>query len=329
MRKVGFMLALFLSLLFVQEKAMAEATAAPAIKVKVLTDYLIYFFDGRQASERYAKDWNWFDDAAMKLGVGTYAIHSGDEAYVYDTFTSVAQAKFVRDYLTKLGIKKFKVIHSHWHLDHIAGDAVYEDSDVISTAATRDALVKQKADIESGKLWGPPPIGSVRIPNVTFEGSKELSVGDIKFELRQINIHSADSCVIYFPKDKLLLAGDTLEDSLTYMVEVENLAEHVKNLKVMRGWDVAKILPNHGNPDVVMAGGYDKSLIDATVLYVTKMLQKSHDKDYLSGSMEDYIGEALKNGWVQKFEPYRDVHTQNLKLVNDYWKDKELPTVAP
>lgn len=329
MRKPLQVLTLLLGLLMPFDRAAAEAPIAPPIKVKALTDYLLYFFDGRRTADRFAKDWNWFDDAAMKLGVGTYVIHSGDEAFVYDTFTSVPQAKFVRDYLEKMGIKKFKVIHSHWHLDHIAGDSVYDDSDVISTTSTRDALEKQKADIESGKLWGPPPITPVRIPNITFDGSKELSVGNIKFELRQINIHSVDSCVIYLPKDKLLLAGDTLEDSLTYMIEVENLAEHVKNLKIMRGWDVAKILPNHGNPDVIMAGGYDKTLIDATSTYVTKMLQKSHDPNYLEGSMEDYIGESVKNGWVQLFEPYREVHIQNLKTVSEYWKGKELPVIAP
>ena len=113
----------------------------------------------------------------MKLGVGTYAIHSGDQAVVYDTFTSVPQAEFVRDYLEKMRIKKFTVVHSHWHLDHVAGDAVYDDSDVIATTLGRDALAKQKADIESGKLWGPPPITPVRIPNVTFDDHKELIVG--------------------------------------------------------------------------------------------------------------------------------------------------------
>jgi cyclase len=307
----------------------AETAATPPIKVHALNDYLIYFFDGRRPTERYAKDWNWFDDAAMKLGVGTYAVHSGDQAIVYDTFTSVPQAKFVRDYLEKMGIKKFTVVHSHWHLDHIAGDAVYDDSDVIADSLTRDALVKQKADIESGKLWGPPPITPVRIPNITFDDHKDLTVGDIKLELRRMNIHSIDSCVIFIPKDKLLLAGDTVEDTLTYMVEVENLAEHIKNLKKMCQWDVAKIFPNHGDPDIIMKGGYDKTFIDATASYVTKMLTKSHDADYLNGTMEDYVGDSAAKGWIHVFEPYRDVHTQNLKLVHDYWKDKPLPEIAP
>jgi hypothetical protein len=39
--------------------------------------------------------------------------------------------------------------------------------------------------------------------------------------------------------------------------------------------DVAKILPNHGDPDI-KKGGYDETLIDASVGYVTKMLTRSN-----------------------------------------------------
>jgi cyclase len=301
---------------------------APPIKVKELNDGLIYFFDGRRPGERYCKDWNWLDDAAMKLGVGIYVIHSGDEAVVYDTFTSVPHARFVRDHLEKMGIKKFTVVYSHWHLDHIAGDAVFGDSDAIATTAMRDALVRHKDEIESGKLWGPPPIDPVRLPNITFDGRKDIKVGDIELELRHVNIHSLDGCVICIPKDKILLAGDTLEDTLTYMVEVENLPDHLNYLAEMRQWDIGKIFPNHGDPDVIMNGGYNKTFIDATASYVTRMLTRSHDADYLEGTMEDYVGDLAAKGWIHIFEPYRDVHAQNLKLVHDYWRDRPLPQLT-
>src|SRR6266511_5115306 len=90
-------LILLVPAMIVVSSVYGETTSTPSIKVQALNDYLIYFFDGRRPTERYSKDWNWFDDAAMKLGVGTYAIHSGDQAVVYDTFTSVPQAKFVRE----------------------------------------------------------------------------------------------------------------------------------------------------------------------------------------------------------------------------------------
>ena len=187
-----------------------------------------------------------------------------------------------------MGIRKFTVVLSHWHLDHIAGNAVFDDFAIIATSLTRDALVRYKADIEAGKVWGPPAIAPLVFPNIMFDDHLEIRVGDIDLDLRRMNIHSIDGCVIYLPKDRLLLAGDTLEDPLTYMIEVENLADHVKSLREMQSWDVTKILPNHGSPAVIRSGGYDKTLIEATGDYVTKMLSRAHDAGLSAGTMEDY-----------------------------------------
>ncbi len=301
----------------------------PPIKVHHHNPYLISFFAGREQTRRYAEERNWIDDSAIKLGTAMYAIHSGAEAVVYDTFTSVPHAEFVRDYLEKMGIEKFTVVLSHWHLDHIAGNAVFDDGDIIATSLTRDALIRHKADIEAGKVWGPPGIVPLIFPNIMFDDHLQLRVGEIDLDLRRMNIHSIDGCVVYLPKDKLLLAGDTLEDPLTYMIEVENLADHVKSLREMQTWDVARILPNHGDPGVIAKGGFDKTLIEATVSYVTRMLSRAHDAGYLDGTMEAYIGPEAAKGWIHPFEPYREVHEQNLKLVHDYWKDKTLPKIGP
>jgi glyoxylase-like metal-dependent hydrolase (beta-lactamase superfamily II) len=133
-----------------------------------------------------------------------------------------------------------------------------------------------------------------------FDDRLELRVGEIALELRRINIHSIDGCVVYLPRDKLLLAVDTLEDPLTYIIEPENLAEHVRQLREMQGWDIARILPDRGNPNTIRKGGYDKTLIDATPNYVTKMLTRAHDADYLEGRWSTISAK----GWVHFFEPY-------------------------
>ncbi|MFN3625199.1 MAG: MBL fold metallo-hydrolase [Hyphomicrobium sp.] len=301
----------------------------PRILVHALTDYLLVFYAGRDPSTRASEDWNWFDDTAMKLGIAAYVIHRGDEAVVYDTFASIEQALWMRRYLEAMGIRRFTVVYSHWHLDHIAGDAVFADCDVVATRLTAEAIAARKTEIEAGTLWGPPAIPSIRVPNIVFDDRYEMRVGDIALELRLRNIHSADGCVVLIPRDRILLAGDTLEDPLTYMIEVESLPRHLDDLRSMRTWDIARIYPNHGDPRVIMNGGYDKSFIDATIAYVTAMLLRSHDADYLQGSIDDYIGGLAQKGWVNPFEPYREVHAQNLKLVRDYWHDKPLPALEP
>lgn len=299
----------------------------PRIEVTRLNDYLLFFFAGRELTDEHTPE-GWVADSAMKLGVGTYVIHRGEEALVYDTFTSPAQARWVRNHLEKLGIKRFTVALSHWHLDHVAGNEVYADSTIISSALTRTRLLENQGPIEGGELWGPPAIAPLVMPTLTFEGQMKLYVGDLEVQLRQVNIHSQDSTLLYLPKDRLALVGDTLEDSLTFMVEVEGLAEHVSGLKKLRELDIARIYPNHGDPQVITRGGYDKTFIDATVDYISQVLTRAHEPNYLSGTMEEYLAESVARGWVHLYEPYRAVHEMNLQLVHAYYKDRPLPDLS-
>ena len=301
----------------------------PAISVIELNDHLLCFYTGRNASAaRLYQSWNWFDDAAMTLGIAVYAVYQGEHALIYDTFTSVAHARWVRDYLQERGIKHFTVVLSHWHLDHVAGNEVFRDGEIIAPQKTLNVLTENRAQIEAGTLWGLPAINPLVLPNRTFEKRLDLFVGDIEVELHNVNIHSADTNVLYLPAQRILLAGDALEDSLTFMAEPEHLLAHIENLRALRAMDVERIYPNHGDPEIIRAGGYTKTLIEATSDYIAKTLVRCHDTDYLSGSMEDYIESSVEKGWVRYYEPYRGVHAQNLKLVHEFYRDKPIPALS-
>ncbi len=328
MRKTsGIQRVLLVGLLLLPAFAMASAGEEPSIEVTRLNDHLLFFFDGRDPVEGGGAS-DWVADSAMKLGVGTYAIHRGDEALIYDTFTSIAQAQWVRSYLEAMGIRRFTVVQSHWHLDHIAGNAVYADSPILSSALTWVRLLENREAIEAGTLWGPPAINPVVLPTLTFDQRMRLFVGDIEVELLEFNIHTQDSTLVYLPGEKIVLVGDMLEDPLTYMTEVEGLPEHLAELKRLRAMDISRLFPNHGDPAVIRSGGYDKTFIDATTLYISRMLSRAHDEDFLTSPMEAFIGNAVAHGWVHAFEPYREVHQMNLGLVHDYYADKPLPDVS-
>ena len=88
------------------------------IQVFKLNDHLIVFYTGRLAPPSVPADQRtWAESGALDLGIATFAIHSGREALVYDTFTSTDLAKWVRSYLERMGIARFTVVNSHWHLD--------------------------------------------------------------------------------------------------------------------------------------------------------------------------------------------------------------------
>jgi glyoxylase-like metal-dependent hydrolase (beta-lactamase superfamily II) len=297
-------------------------------KVITINDHLLAFYDGRDPSgKRYRPEWNWVDDGAMKLGIATYAIHKGDRAIVFDTFTSPDQARWVRDHLERAGIRRFTIVLSHWHPDHVGGNIVYRENDIIAADIGRETMVKLKDKLEGGEAFGPPGIKPLILPTVAFHGQMELYLDDLKVELHNLNIHSPDSVVIRIPSDGILLAGDTLEDSVTFMVEIGDLPEHVKNLKALKGMSFERIYPNHGDPKVIANGGYGKTFIDATADYITKMLTRAKSPDYLSSPLDAYIGESVRKGWISLYEPYREVHKDNLKAVYEYFKDRRVPAI--
>lgn len=300
------------------------------IRVFRINDHLLAFYDGRPAEAAVKSgDDNWADFGANNVGVATYVIYRGDRALVYDTFPSVAQGKWVRDYLANVGIRHFMVVNSHWHLDHVGGNAVYADSNLIATEKTRQRLLANKAAIEAGTAWGPPAIAPLVIPDVAITADTLVFVGDIRIELRPVQIHSADGLVIYLRADRLLLAGDTLEDTVTFISEPELIPDQYRNLLVMKQWGFDRILPNHGNPDVIARGGYPPALIDVTRTYLRRIVEHAHDADFLGQLLDSYIADPVRNGTISVWWAYRDAHRANLAKVAKAWRDRPLPDFGP
>lgn len=310
----------------------AAQDAAHAVRVLPINDHLTAFYQGRpdEASIKPGPR-QWPDLGAIFVGVATYAIHDGDTALVYDTFTDPASAQWVRDWLTKAGVRRFILATSHWHLDHIGGNSVYADSMRFATEATRLKLTEKRTAIEAGTEEGPPAIRPLVLPTIGIapDSVVTLMIGSVRAELHPIAIHSADGLVIELPDDKLLLAGDTLEDTATFVAEPESIPQQYRNLGVMRGWGFTKIPPNHGNPAVIAAGGYGLGLIDATRAYIRALVEHSHDADFQKQPLDGFVADAVKRGDVSLWWPYRDAHANNLSVVAKTWKDKPVPAFDP
>jgi glyoxylase-like metal-dependent hydrolase (beta-lactamase superfamily II) len=154
-------------------------------------------------------------------------------------------------------------------------------------------------------------------------------VGDIRAELRPIGIHTADGLVVYLPAERILLAGDTVEDTVPWVAEPDRIPEQYRNLLAMQQWPIDRIYPNHANPDVLAHGGYKKSLIDFTRHYLRRIVEHAHDRDFLRQPLESYVGDAVRAGTVSVWWAYREAHEDNLAEVAKTWKDRPLPDFGP
>jgi cyclase len=276
---------------------------------------ILAFYDGRVEGYRFLPEDNWVDDGALSLGIASYAIISEGEALVYDTHVSPTYGAYIRDHLEKLGIKKITVLLSHWHLDHVAGTKVFADCAIIANKKTASHLAKHKSSIEDGTHHGLPVVNPLILPTQTFEGEMSFKLGALNLTFIEANIHSDDATLIWIDEYEILLAGDTMEDTVTYVGEPQDFETHLADLD--RLWALApnRILINHGDPEIIAMGGYEKTLIRATQQYIRMLKRCATEPNLRVKPLQEIIAGPLQMGWVNLFEPYERVHEQNVKRV--------------
>ena len=121
--------------------------------------------------------------------------------------------------------------------------------------------------------------------------------------------------MLWHPAQSLLLCGDTMEDTVTYVDEPQSFEAHLENLERLRQLVADRILPNHGDPDVIEGGGYGSGLITATERYI-RALQRSREEPSLREiPLRELMEDSLRAGWIRYFPPYEAVHRENLATV--------------
>jgi cyclase len=248
---------------------------------------------------------------AQRLGIAAYALVSGAEALVYDTQLSPVHGKAMRAALAARGVRRFTVVISHWHADHVAGNAAFADCEILAHPLTRDLLVANRAAL----AWDDPPIDPLVLPTAAVADGDVLRVGTRSAEVRHFDVHSVDGCTLWLPDIGVLLAGDTLEDTVTWVAEPDRLEAHLAGLDLLADLAPPRILPNHGAEARIAAGGYGPGLIDATRTYVERLLAARSDAVLAAAPLAASVSEAITRGDVTPFAPYEAVHAANLARV--------------
>ncbi|MDQ2631973.1 MAG: MBL fold metallo-hydrolase [Actinomycetota bacterium] len=278
---------------------------------------VLAFYDGRVEGYRFAPRPNWIDEGALALGTASFAVVEGEEALVYDTHTTPEHGRRIRAALEAEGVRRFTVLLSHWHLDHVAGNTAFRDCEILATARTAELLGEHREAIEDGRHEGPPGVCPLVLPTRTFEGRVELRVGDRRLEAIHVDVHSDDAAVLWDPVARLLLAGDTVEDTVTYVEEPDRFEAHLRDLDRLLELDPATVIPSHGDPDVIAGGGYGQGLITATQAYVRLLQRMPAEPELRELPLRELLAPLIEAGDVRWFEPYERVHRENVGTVLD------------
>ena len=273
-----------------------------------ISEHVTYFYWGRHPDHPVID---------MRLGGGGLAVHRGKQAILVDTMNVPEEAVWMREYLSKkCGVREFRVINTHWHADHIGGNAACLGDPIIAHRRTRELMIKHAEALEAGTLWSHPPIPVVP-PGFTIEDRADLWLGDYRVEVHRFEIHEEGHLAVYLPAERLLLAGDMLEDplwalNLRFASPELQLAEYER----MKQMDIERIVPVHSTRETILAGGYDKRIIDANAAYLRGMLAAADEPDFLTRPAADFIRNEIQRGVLTWWEPYTEVHEYNKAAVS-------------
>jgi glyoxylase-like metal-dependent hydrolase (beta-lactamase superfamily II) len=298
---------------------LARPNEAAATRLRILRPApgVLAFYDGRVEGYRFAPRPNWIDEGGLSLGTASFALIEGEEALVYDTHTTPEHGRQIRAALEAEGVRRFTVLLSHWHLDHLAGNTAFRDCEILATTRTAELLREHREAIEAGKHEGPPAVCPLVLPTRTFEERIELRVGERALEAIHVDVHSDDAAVLWDPATRLLLAGDTVEDTVTYVEEPSHFDAHLRDLDRLLALDPEAVIPSHGDPDVISAGGYGPGLITATQDYIRLLQRMPAEPELRDLPLRELFAPQIEAGDVRWFEPYERVHRENIKTALD------------
>lgn len=200
-----------------------------------------------------------FESGAIRVWVGDYvsttatvAIPTSKGLIVIDTTGEPRVDRELRRIIAReLGRDDFAMlINTHEHGDHVGGNEVYADCEIVGHELVAAALAQQGGDRQLAIDWGTQRIGELEQqiaglkegapeaprlreelaiaklrlasaqaerrsvpPTKTFADRLNLKLGDTKLELYYIGgMHSSSDIAILVPKHRLLLTGDTMAD---------------------------------------------------------------------------------------------------------------------
>lgn len=183
----------------------------------------------------------------------------GDEAVVVvDTFENAAAAQALLGeirMLTKLPIKF--VVNTHYHLDHVAGNAVFAKD---GAAIVAHHNVPSWIHTENLKFFGkdikPEQKSEVEAfvaPDVVYDSSIELRVGATPIRVEYFPGHTGGDSVVIVQQDKtpVIFCGDLFwRQTLPNLIDASTLPwlETLSTLSKFSAESPVTFVPGHGDP---------------------------------------------------------------------------------
>ncbi|MBR0518406.1 MBL fold metallo-hydrolase, partial [bacterium] len=189
------------------------------------------------------------------------------------------------------------VINTHSHYDHIWGNCIFENCQIISHRLCREKILSDGEKVlEEFKEKEPKLIlGDIKIkaPDIIFEDELTFFSKNISVKLKHFKGHTKDGIVIILEPYHICIAGDLVEEPFPIVNEEDsNLTEFISSLEVIDKMGFNFIIPSHGNR-------LDNKLIKENLYYLKQLYNNSISKNY-----------CIENNITSEF--YQEAHEENI-----------------
>jgi glyoxylase-like metal-dependent hydrolase (beta-lactamase superfamily II) len=216
------------------------------------------------------------DDAKGESGANAGFVIGDDGITVIDAFDNAPAAQALLGeirVLTKLPIKF--VINTHYHLDHVAGNAVFAKEGAVIIAHRN---VPSWIHTENLKFFGKDinpeqksQVENLVAPNVLYDSTIELRLGSVPLRVEFFPGHTGGDSVVIVEKEKsvVVFTGDLFwRQTLPNLIDASTLPwiETLSTFSKFSAESPVVFIPGHGDPgnvsDVAAFRGYLSDLRD-------------------------------------------------------------------
>jgi len=197
---------------------------------------------------------------------------TSEGAIIIDTLPFPSETKQLKQMALKESPNGIRyVILTHYHADHSLGSYLFEGAELIAHEKTRSLLYTEGLKRLSEAQAHNPELRDVKIilPQVTFNGTMSIHLGDKTLYIFEVPGHSPDSVAVYIKGEKVLFAGDAVMP-LPYIVNGD-LEASLRSLESLKELNMESIVQGHGG---VLLKGEIPEVLESNIAYLKTIREK-------------------------------------------------------
>lgn len=143
------------------------------------------------------------------------------------------------------------LVNTHYHLDHVAGNGVYQAAGAV-IMAQRNVRAWERTD--NLKFFGDEitptqrkMVQSYVLPSVLYQHGLEVHLGNRKVVVRVLPGHTGGDSIVVVPDADVVFTGDLFWDhGLPNLIDANTRAQIQTNAVFLRDYPTATFVPGHG-----------------------------------------------------------------------------------